>query len=161
MILVWRPIPLPLASDPKSVSDQAIALYRRGELAEALALLDAALQDRTEPRLLVLKANFLQAAKRSSDAMTALDQALALTPDLAEAWSVKGDLFSDEQRFDQALENYDRALALKPDFAESWYNRGIALRGLGRAMAKRRKISPAPPPPGRIISRPGTIAAWR
>ena len=56
------------------------------------------------------------------------DRALALAPDLAEAWLGRGNVACALKRYDDALAAYDRALALKPDLAEVWLGRGKSLR---------------------------------
>ena len=53
--------------------------------------------------------------KRYDEAFAAYDKALALKPDLAEAWLGRGNVFVDLKRYDEAFAAYDKALALKPD----------------------------------------------
>ena len=62
--------------------------------------------------------------KRYDEAFAAYDKALALKPDLAEAWLGRGNVFYDLKRYDEAFAAYDKALALKPDLAEAWLGRG-------------------------------------
>jgi predicted O-linked N-acetylglucosamine transferase (SPINDLY family) len=59
--------------------------------------------------------------------LAAYEKALALKPDLAEAWLGQGNVCHARKRRDNALAAYDRSLALKPDFAEAWLGRGHAL----------------------------------
>ena len=63
------------------------------------------------------------------------DRALALNPDLAEAWSDRGVILARLNRAEDALASYDRALALRPDYARALSNRGAALADLGRLQA--------------------------
>ena len=57
--------------------------------------------------------------------MAAYDKALALKPDLAEAWLGRGNVFTDLSRYDEALVAYDKAHALKPDLAEAQCNEAL------------------------------------
>ena len=56
--------------------------------------------------------------KRYDEAFAVYDKALALKPDLENAWLGRGNVFYDLKRYDEAFAAYDRALALKPDLAE-------------------------------------------
>jgi protein O-GlcNAc transferase len=62
--------------------------------------------------------------------LAAYDQALAIKPNLAAAWSGRGNVCSDLKRHDEAFAAYDEALALEPDLAEAWLGRGIVAAGL-------------------------------
>ncbi len=62
--------------------------------------------------------------KRYDEAFAAYDKALALKPDLADAWLGRGNVFYALKRYDEAFAAYDKALALKPDLAEAWLGRG-------------------------------------
>jgi len=53
------------------------------------------------------------------------DQAIALDPDFAEAYSNRGSAYADKGDLDHAIADYDQAIALKPDFAKAYYNRGV------------------------------------
>ena len=59
------------------------------------------------------------------------DKALALKPDLAEAWLGRGNVFKDLRRYDEALVAYDKAFALKPDLAEAQCNEALIRLILG------------------------------
>ena len=60
------------------------------------------------------------------------EKALALEPDLEDAWSARGNVYKDCKRFDEAIAAYDRALSLNPDFAETWFGRGNVFFELNR-----------------------------
>ena len=51
--------------------------------------------------------------KRYDDAFAAYDKALALKPDLPEAWLGRGNVLCDLKRHDDAVAAYDKALALQ------------------------------------------------
>ena len=70
--------------------------------------------------------------KRYDEAFAAYDKALALKPDLAEAWLGRGNVFTELKRYDEAFAAYDKALALKPDLAEAWLGRGNVFTELKR-----------------------------
>ncbi len=55
------------------------------------------------------------ALKGCDEALAAYDKALALKPDLAEAWLGRGNVFSTLKRYDEALAAYNAALAFKAD----------------------------------------------
>src|SRR5258708_1550342 len=60
-------------------------------------------------------------------ARAAYDRALAIKPDLAEAWLGRGNILNLVGRNDDALVAYDQAVALEPDLAEGWLGRAGAL----------------------------------
>jgi predicted negative regulator of RcsB-dependent stress response len=61
---------------------------------------------------------------RSDEALTAYDKAVALAPNLAQAWLGRGNVFCEFKRFDEALAAYDRAATLNPDLANELVGRG-------------------------------------
>ena len=75
--------------------------------------------------------------KRYDEAFAAYDKALALKPDLAEAWLGRGNVFTELKRYDEAFAAYDKALALKPDLADAWLGRGNRFH---RTQALRRSL---------------------
>jgi Flp pilus assembly protein TadD len=66
--------------------------------------------------------------RRTSEAIAALRSAIALDPNIAEAWSNLGNEFRHEQQYEQAMDCYHKALKLKPDFAIAHCNLGVALQ---------------------------------
>jgi predicted TPR repeat methyltransferase/Flp pilus assembly protein TadD len=64
--------------------------------------------------------------------LAAYDRALAIEPDLAEAWLGRGNMLNLVGRNDKALVAYDRAVVLEPDLAEGWLGRAGALHELKR-----------------------------
>ena len=73
-----------------------------------------------------------EAQRYCQEALRELDQAIALNPGYAEAYSYRGNLFSAANRYADALRDYDRAITLKPDYAEAYINRGNILAAAGR-----------------------------
>jgi predicted O-linked N-acetylglucosamine transferase (SPINDLY family) len=141
--------------DLTNVRDQAIALFRKGQIDGALGLLDSALkQNPSALALLGLKAQLLKAAGRPNEALDCFNQALAARPELAELWNERGALLSDMQRYAEAIGSYDRALTARRDFAEAHYNRGNALRDLKRESEALESFDRA------LALRPDFIQAW-
>lgn len=60
-------------------------------------------------------------------AIAAYDQAIALDPNFAAAYSNRGAAFAAMNRCDEALASLDRAIGLKPDYAEAHFCRAITL----------------------------------
>ena len=60
-------------------------------------------------------AMFSPNCKRYDEAFAAYDKALALKPDLAEAWLGRGNVFTELKRYDEAFAAYDKAFSLKPE----------------------------------------------
>lgn len=76
---------------------------------------------------------YLAAAGRRASALTALDAALALRPDLPDAHNNRGVVLFDLRRLDSALASFNLVVALTPDFVPGWTNRANTLRELGRS----------------------------
>jgi predicted TPR repeat methyltransferase len=74
----------------------------------------------------------LRHLKDHHEALAAYEKALALRPDLAEAWLGRGALFAHIKRHEDAIAAFDKALTIKPDLAEAWLGRGDALQVLNR-----------------------------
>lgn len=52
---------------------------------------------------------------------------------LSNNWNILGrDLNHHHGKYKAAIQCYDIAIALRPDFSEAYYNKGLALRALGR-----------------------------
>ncbi|HWY63552.1 MAG TPA: tetratricopeptide repeat protein [Rhizomicrobium sp.] len=141
--------------DLTPVGDRAIALFKRGQIAEALELLDGALRDNPASLApLALKGHLLHAARRFEEALACFDRSLAAEPALAETWNQRGALLSDMTRYADALESYGRALAARPDYIEALYNRGNALRALKREDDAVASFDSA------IVLKPDFLPAW-
>jgi tetratricopeptide (TPR) repeat protein len=69
---------------------------------------------------------------RYEEAIAAYDQALAINPNLDEAFYKKGNALINLSRYEEAIAAYDQALAINPNLDEAFYNKGIALINLGR-----------------------------
>jgi tetratricopeptide (TPR) repeat protein len=78
------------------------------------------------------KGGSLAALGRRQEAMTCLDQALAIDPRQAMAWINKGASLAALGRHEQAMSCFEQALAIDPRDARAWYNKGNSLAALGR-----------------------------
>lgn len=66
------------------------------------------------------------------EALTAVDQALAMDPNFTLAWVTRAGILTATGNFTEALEATDRAIALNPNQSEAWTNRASALIQLDR-----------------------------
>ncbi|MFB8790464.1 MAG: CHAT domain-containing tetratricopeptide repeat protein [Potamolinea sp.] len=65
-------------------------------------------------------------------AIATWDKALAIKPDLYEAWYNRGLALGKLEKFEEEIASYDKALEFKYDYYEAWINRALALGKLGR-----------------------------
>ncbi|SIO09632.1 tetratricopeptide repeat protein [Paraburkholderia phenazinium] len=116
-----------------NIANHGAVLVALGRYAEALAVLDKALQldANCAPALLAL-GNALLALGRWPEAQAAYEQALANAPGLPEAWCNRGKVLRALNRPADAMISFDRALRLEPANDEARTHRGHALRDLGR-----------------------------
>jgi len=70
--------------------------------------------------------------ERLDEALRNCDQAIARTPDHAEAYNARGNALQDLRRYDDAVASFNQAIALKPNYPQAYSNRGNALQALGR-----------------------------
>jgi Tfp pilus assembly protein PilF len=61
-------------------------------------------------------------------AIDALRKAVAIDPNIPEAWSNLGNEFRNSAKFEEAIECYEKALQLRPNFADAQCNIGVALQ---------------------------------
>jgi serine/threonine protein kinase len=74
----------------------------------------------------------LQEAGRYEEAIEAYSRAIALDPQNAYAYSVRGDAYSDLEQYRRAIKDYGRAIALDPQNAETYNDRGLAYASLNQ-----------------------------
>lgn len=124
---------------PPAEVDGAIALYRQGRFAEALADVSVLMARYERSEVLHNIAGALHAAQgRLADAAALYRRAVELAPDYGEAHNNLGNVLRATGQWEAAIASFDAALRLQPDFAEAHLNRGIALtsaRRLDEAMA--------------------------
>jgi tetratricopeptide (TPR) repeat protein len=64
--------------------------------------------------------------------MTLWNDVISQYQTVEKVYNNRGNLFSDEKRYEEAISNYTEAIALKPDHASAYYNRGLAEFYLGK-----------------------------
>ena len=112
---------------------QAIALWKAGRLAEALAMLDqAGALSPGHAGIHYDRAGVLTAAGQIDGALAAYDAALARDPKMQEAHYNRAVLLLRQQRLPEALSALDAAVAIRPDMAAAWNNRAGVLLELGQ-----------------------------
>jgi hypothetical protein len=134
---------------------QALALHRRGQLAQAEGIYAEILkiQPKHFDALHLLGVIALQ-AQNHSRAVDLINQAIELYPHNAAFYSSRGAALQELKQYDAAIASYDQAITLKPDYADAWYNRGLALQGsskLEAAVASYDKV---------LALRPDLAEAW-
>ncbi len=112
---------------------QALALFRLGELPEAASIYEEILK--VHPRQLEALLWLGVIAGQTNDpskAVALFDKAIACDPKNAAAFNNRGLALQAQKRWEAALASYDRAIAIKADYALAHYNRGNALKDLAR-----------------------------
>jgi predicted O-linked N-acetylglucosamine transferase (SPINDLY family) len=104
----------------------------KGQAAEALHLVAAAMKTRKSPQVFLNHGLVLNALKRHQDAIDSFDEAIKLKSKYAEAHNNRGAALADLGRDEEAVESLRKAIAIKPDYGDAHYNLGSALRVLGR-----------------------------
>lgn len=104
----------------------------KGEPAEALRLISAAMRGRTSPQILLNHGITLNALARHAEALESFERAIKLKSGYAEAHNNRGAALAALGREAEAEQSYRKAIAIKPDYAEAHYNLGSLLRILGR-----------------------------
>ena len=99
----------------------------RGEVAEALACFDNALElDRSFVRAWFHKGFVMGLMGQHREGLEAFRAALELDPKLAKAWNNMGVTHTLLEEHEEAVEAFERALELRPDRFETLYNLGIS-----------------------------------
>jgi tetratricopeptide (TPR) repeat protein len=113
--------------------NEGLALYRRGQLAQAQAIFQQilVLQPRHFDALYMLGMLAGQTGN-SAQAVEWIDRAIEINPNYASAYSNRGNAFKDLKQHLAAIDSYDKAIAIRPDHVDAHYNRGIALYELKR-----------------------------
>ncbi len=123
-------LPEPPADDPERMLRTALLHADRGDVEEALALLDAALALRPplSPRmrvgLWVNRGLMYMKAERLDEALVDLDRAVAIEPRNLAALANRSNLHQRCGRLELALADLDRALAIAPEDPRLLCNRG-------------------------------------
>jgi len=122
--------PPPTAVDPAAA---ALALLVQGRAAEALDVLDQALQaGADDASLWVARGDSLRALGRKEEAAASFDQALKRAPHDSAAWVKKGEALDAAGVFAEAIACYDQAIGLNPRHHGAWNSKGVGLTRLRR-----------------------------
>lgn len=78
---------------------------------------------------------------RTRAAHEAVDRALVLSPDNAQAQTVRGFLLAAEYRLSDAITAFDRALEIDPALGNAWLGRGLCKRRMGFLASRERRDS--------------------
>ena len=117
----------------KTLSEQAIALHRSGQLAQAERLyLQLLAEDPRDFNICQLLGVVRAQTGRLDEALADMEAALAIKPDDAETLLNHANVLKSLNRLDAALAGFDRALAVKPGWPQALNNRGTVLQALGR-----------------------------
>jgi protein O-GlcNAc transferase len=120
-------------SDWAAVAERAVALHRRGMLAEAEGQYAAILEAKPDHfDALHLLGVLRQQQGNAAEAVRLIDAALKLKPGSVDALCNLGAALAALARHDEALVAYGKALAIAPDHLEAHCKRGSALLALGR-----------------------------
>lgn len=121
------------ARDAQSGFQQAVKLYRRGDLRRALTQCQNALklEPRSVPGLHLLGGIQFRLGE-AAQAIATFDRLLAISPGNAEALNHRGVALQQLVRLKEALASFDSALRLKPAYPEALNNRAVVLRDLDR-----------------------------
>ena len=112
---------------------RAVQLHQQGQLEAAEALYREILQtNQRHGQALQFLGVIAGQRGQAQEAIELIDQALAIDPANAAAWSNRGNALLELKRHADALESYDRALALNPKHADALHNRGLTLHRLER-----------------------------
>jgi tetratricopeptide (TPR) repeat protein len=131
---------MPLETNPGSARnnvaplfDQALALFRRGRLAEAkrVARRILAVQPKHAQALHLLGAASSQQGNHT-EGLRYIDAAIQIEGQSASIYNSHGNVLAALRRYDEAVASFDKAIALKSDFAEPFCNRGGVLQELKR-----------------------------
>ncbi len=144
----WRSGVFELPTEPEVVESESSRLLLQGNYEEYLQLsaeqkIEKVLEiqdiiaepHQTEARkasLLLELGNLLYSTKEYEATIASYDKAIAIKPDLHEAWYNRGNALDDLGKYEDAIASYDKAIAIKPDKDEAWNNRGYALGNLGK-----------------------------
>jgi tetratricopeptide (TPR) repeat protein len=139
----------------RALRNLASAEEEGGDLAAALAHATHAIEVAPEDGFaLAARADVLRRLERPGDALADVNAALALRPQQASFWSLRGLCESQQGSPSAALVSLGRAIELAPDRAPFWTERGKILWGMGDLDAAARDLTHA------IALDPELVAAW-
>jgi putative PEP-CTERM system TPR-repeat lipoprotein len=127
-----QPAGLPPGTQQQLLLERALAQSDLGDLKASLAtIMQARGLDPSEPNSWIAEVPLRVRSRQFTEALTAADQALKLSPDNAEALYQKGATFHAMNQTAQALAAYERATKAQPTHAETRLARAGLLIDLG------------------------------
>lgn len=120
-------------------------------------------EKKPDSEMLFIQAMNAYDAGKLNEALSKLDDVLALNPDFTLAWFNKSFILIEQERYKEANECCDKAIAHRPNYAPVWINKGVALINLklySEAVGASDKAIPlAPKNPDPLINK--GIALWK
>jgi tetratricopeptide (TPR) repeat protein len=111
----------------------AEALWRRGAAADAIAHMEAALQDSPTDATLAVRAGEMSLAAGARDpALRHAEHAIRVDPQRAAAWALRGRIFWQLQQPDRAIADLGRALEFAPQSADVLLDLAVMYRDRGQ-----------------------------
>lgn len=107
-----RELPAMSAVDPEEAKKLAALGYLTGSAADTGTLADP--KDRIGDLAALKEAARLQSAGRQAEAIAMLENVVANSPGLTDAWSLLGRMLQESGRYDEAVDVYKRAIEVAP-----------------------------------------------
>ena len=124
--------------------DPVIALYNKGQIREALDILDALIVRYPDaPELYNIAGTCYARLGKLKAAVKSYRRALQIRPDFATAHNNLGNVLRSAGQLKAATESYERALKIEPDFIEAHKNLGIIFRDTGQPEAAEKSFRKA------------------
>lgn len=123
-----------LTREPKNAAANhllGLVLLGRGDAEGAVAHISRAVSVRSDAQYLGNLGAALNAAARHEEALAALQRAVSLKPEFAEAWSNLGMAYKELLKLDEAARSYRRAIEIRPNEAGFHFNLANVLASAG------------------------------
>jgi lipoprotein NlpI len=134
----------PAARGQESLEDlnqRAIAAYRGGEIDEAFALANQAIEKApADPTGYFIRGTVYESRQEYDRALADLNQVASASPTLALAYSRRGALHFKRGEFDASIADFDREIKLDPAAKQNHWQRGISYYYAGRYEDGRRQF---------------------
>jgi len=128
-----HPPPAPESPTPDALTARAFGLFWDQHYAEALAIVDAALNlDPACVRAYLTKTVTLVQLGRPREARAFAEEAIRLQPDYGVAYSILAYCLSRDGDRPRAVANFERALTLSPEDCRVYYNYACYWADMGR-----------------------------
>src|SRR5262249_35569201 len=112
---------------------RATLLFQQNKLAESQGLWEQVLKARPDDfHAMHLLGLIALRGGQLDHGLDLLTKSIGINPNVAEAYSNRGNALLQLRRFNEALGCLEKAIELKPDLAEPYLNRGVIFQDLGR-----------------------------